>query len=362
MKYQMKKINRHDQANSAIELAAAEWFLLMQSDHVSNGKYQEFDNWLALSPLHREAYLDAEILSDAFTVLSQSPEGRAISDSVSFEEAQASSQVNSRSQWFLSLFGVLLPSKASYVAAFMLLFTIFGVVLMSEDNSSPSIVSPTQQRFVSQRSDIQTVNLSDGTLVILGAESEIIISLEMTRRNVTLIRGEAFFDVAKDSVRPFYVETDELSVKVVGTRFDVRKHPSNTSVSVVEGVVQVFVGPLGDVKQDPLGHPLMLVSGQKAEISDEQGLQTKTAPPLEDIASWRNGRLVYNNSELRDVLSDANRYTDKGKILIEGDKLFRKKVTLSLKISEVDDLPKMLSELLSVDIKKFDGDTILLQQ
>ena len=81
--------------------------------------------------------------------------------------------------------------------------------------------------------------LPDHSVVELNTQSEIRVAFTASERRVELIRGEAFFDVAKDAARPFMVVTDLATAKAIGTRFSVYRSQTGTIVTVAEGRVLV---------------------------------------------------------------------------------------------------------------------------
>lgn len=82
-------------------------------------------------------------------------------------------------------------------------------------------------------------HLTDGSLVRLRDDAEIVDAFSATERRLRLVRGEAFFAVAKDAARPFFVEVGGVTVRAVGTAFSIRSEPHAVDVLVTEGTVQV---------------------------------------------------------------------------------------------------------------------------
>src|SRR5690606_23800307 len=94
------------------------------------------------------------------------------------------------------------------------------------------------ERVVEHRTSVgqrSMFTLSDGTTVILDADSSLREQFTQTERRVELTRGRAFFDVAKDAARPFSVVAGEHVVLALGTAFDVELKPSATEVTLVRG-------------------------------------------------------------------------------------------------------------------------------
>ena len=81
---------------------------------------------------------------------------------------------------------------------------------------------------------------SDGSTLELNAHSKVRVTLREHERDVELIDGQAMFRVAKDHSRPFIVHSGESEVRAVGTQFDVNRHRSGTTITVIEGRVAVF--------------------------------------------------------------------------------------------------------------------------
>ncbi|MFB2350973.1 FecR family protein, partial [Priestia megaterium] len=80
---------------------------------------------------------------------------------------------------------------------------------------------------------------ADGSRLRLDADSRARVRLSAERRDVELLEGRAFFDVAHDAARPFVVKAGATSVRALGTRFEVGRTGPAVEVTLVEGKVQV---------------------------------------------------------------------------------------------------------------------------
>src|SRR5699024_1645102 len=123
------------------------------------------------------------------------------------------------------------------VAASMLL--IVGVLFMFELLQEPQGVSKALQ-YSTGANEHQTLVLADGTRIRLNEQTTIKIPQPYGNENRRIkLNGEAFFEVAKDSTRPFIVEAGAIRVKVLGTVFNVKAPDSaaNMQVAVAEGLV-----------------------------------------------------------------------------------------------------------------------------
>ena len=135
--------------------------------------------------------------------------------------------------------------------------------------------------------------LSDGTKICLNAGSKLeIINYKKNERRVRLY-GEAYFDVTRDEMRPFIVETGKIAVRVLGTEFDVNSKGDEHSVVLVRGAVQV------DSQTDAETLTYRLVPGQRFLRNPSDGSGNITQVTTEDYTSWINGYLKFE--KLRDT-------------------------------------------------------------
>ena len=148
--------------------------------------------------------------------------------------------------------------------------------------------------------------LSDGTKVWLNADSKIKypVSFGQDKREVSL-RGEGYFEVAKDSTRPFIVSTDKMDVRALGTTFDVNTYEDEgkSFVVLVEGLVEVSAGK---------GESRIITPGYMAEVNmhDVQAkIQISKCDPEHYIA-WKNGNFSFRNASLTEILKRVSRYYD----------------------------------------------------
>ena len=148
--------------------------------------------------------------------------------------------------------------------------------------------------------------LSDGTKVWLNADSKIKypVSFGQDKREVSL-RGEGYFEVAKDSSRPFIVSTDKMDVKVLGTTFDVNTYEDEgkSFVVLVEGLVEVSAGK---------GESRIITPGYMAEVNmhDVQAKIHVSKCDTEHYIAWKSGNFSFRNASLTEILKRVSRYYD----------------------------------------------------
>lgn len=148
----------------------------------------------------------------------------------------------------------------------------------------------------------QTVEMSDGTEVDLNVNSSLVYRNYRDARRVRLNDGEAFFRVAHDAAHPFVVEAGRGTITVTGTAFNVFKSGETVIVTLLEGSVEVQAAPAGGPAK-----ALRLQPMTQARYS-ERGAPWQRPVQESEIAAWRHGKLVLNDTTLRDAVMQLNRY------------------------------------------------------
>lgn len=145
------------------------------------------------------------------------------------------------------------------------------------------------------------VTLPDGSKVLLNVNSRLTYSKSYgeSRRDVTL-QGEAFFEVARDTTKPFLITTHAANVEVLGTSFDVLAYDNQNemNVTVQTGKVQLFA---------PLGDAINLTAGERG-VYLKTNKQLRAIPnPDVNFLSWKTRKLVFVEKDLRSVIATINK-------------------------------------------------------
>lgn len=177
--------------------------------------------------------------------------------------------------------------------------------------------------------ELRDMVLEDGSEVHLDAGSAVAVDYGKAQREVTLLAGEAFFEVVR-STRPFVVKAGDVTVTVVGTAFSVRSWQDSVWVAVRSGVVQVAVD----------GHPPpeMLARGQRLRVDHAGGPPRRDDVAPDDIAAWRERRLVVDGASLADVIETLGRH-------YEGVIVMRDPVVAARRVTGVFDLGRPIEAL-----------------
>lgn len=147
------------------------------------------------------------------------------------------------------------------------------------------------------------VKLRDGTLVNLNADSELRVSDNFgdSVRMISL-KGEAYLEVAKDSVHPFIVHTNGAKVRVLGTKFNVKNYPEDktTTVVVKEGKVQLS-------KASSEKEHMILTENERGQFNASFGLKEDNVY-ANRYTDWKDNKLVFDNQDMSDIARTLKRW------------------------------------------------------
>ena len=149
-----------------------------------------------------------------------------------------------------------------------------------------------------------SLRLADSTLVWLNSGSSIKYPDKFTDNNrVVYLKGEGYFEVDSDIRRPFIVKTSNLTVECTGTQFDVCDYNSGT-----EAEVTLVTGKLSVNSNNGYGKGFNseLQPGQHLEYNSVTGVQKLSAADTYSYIAWKDGRLVFQDESLSEVLKKVS--------------------------------------------------------
>lgn len=147
------------------------------------------------------------------------------------------------------------------------------------------------------------LQLSDGTQIWLNAETELEYpEFFGQKERIVRLTGEAYFEVAKDTVRPFIVETNGLRTRVLGTSFNIQAYPNEAAINTTLLTGQVLV------EQVSSGQSVLLKPGLEAIWQKNDGNMKVREVNAENAIAWRYGEFVFNEEDLAVVLRMLERW------------------------------------------------------
>jgi transmembrane sensor len=313
-----KQMTRKSGLQSDADKKALAWFLEINAGKpVAPRRWKKFLEWLKEDPSHEQLLSQYELMWSGLAALENSPE------IVGYATSEDEPVVRSRWPFF---------AAAAAVALLIISLTAWNFVY--------------SRMYATLVGEQRTIVLSDGSQVILNTDSELKVHFMPWRRDVELVRGEAFFSVAHRRWQPFLVHVGAGSVRAIGTKFVVRNGPDRVLVALVQGRVLVSTAPR--VTDQTVEQKQILAPGEITQF-DETGVQSSPkAAELAMLTAWTRGRLSFDDQPLAEVLKEVNRYTTE-KVSADEPELARRKISAYFEIDHTADFISELPHMLDVD-------------
>lgn len=277
----------------AIDDVAAGWLARRQGG-LTPAEEKDFQLWLAADSRHAAAWAEMEGAWRALTAPAVHGDAAAANRALA---ARARARSRRRAAG-----GALAGTTLAAVA-----FFFFSPSRPSTPASGGAPVVAAAPS-IAPRPDVQA--LADGSRVDLNAGAEIAVEFSPGLRRVRLVRGEAFFTVAKDAARPFVVEAGGVAVRAVGTAFAVRFAPERVEVLVTEGRVAV-AAPADLASGTVPSSTLRLSAGLRVAVPADTAPTAVGAEPvspaeIEAALAWRGRRIEFSRTTLAEAAALFN--------------------------------------------------------
>lgn len=190
--------------------------------------------------------------------------------------------------------------------------------------------------FYAPEGQISEFKLIDGTRIWLNSGTRIKVPVNFnSKHRILYMEGEAFFEVAKDQKYPFFIHSNELSVKVMGTSFNVNAYESEifSEITLIEGKV--------GVKKRFGNRIAMLEPGEQLRYNKTTGDKIKSKVDIEPYEAWRDGKMIFRDRSLEYIAERLERWYN---VEIE----FKEKAISQLKFTGTILKSKPLGQVLEV--------------
>lgn len=245
---------------------AVDWILRQKEGPLTRKEQAALDAWLAADAAHASAFREAEGLSAEFSKLN-------------VRRPAKQPQARPRRRPF-----AITAASAACAMALVLFRGDLSIFIFSD--------------YSTDAGETRRVTLEDGSRVELGARSAIALHFTPTSRRLTLLGGEAWFDVAPDASRPFVVEAAGGTATALGTSFDVALDEGGARVTVTEHRVAIASG----------GEEVVAQEGQEASFLRGSSASAPATANVAKLTAWRRNRLIVEDEALGDVLTALGRY------------------------------------------------------
>lgn len=197
-----------------------------------------------------------------------------------------------------------------------------------------------------------TISLPDGSSMMLNTASAVAVDFDGGRRNIRLLRGEAFFDVRRDPERPFVVTARFGEVKVLGTAFSVKSDEGQDNVVLERGKVDVLCLCDGESHAG-------LDPGQAVSIS-ASALSSVRNDDVSGTLAWREGRITFADVRLGEVLDELRRYYG-GTILVADGRVNEMLVSGNYRLDNIEGAIRTLADVAGIGMTRIPGGLIILR-
>ncbi len=295
-----------------------------QQDGLNEQENKLFTKWLE-NTQHQEAYDSIISIRNAFKTLPNSTQNQ-----LKFEAKKE-----------LRISKILQKLKPlAFVAMFLLTvsFTIFQMTSYSKPLFS--------EEFLSEYTQNSVINLQDGSKIILDANSKIKVDFFKNTRKVAFLKGKAIFEVKKDITRPFIIDSNNVQIEVVGTKFEVTNIKNISNIQVKEGTVKISK----QVPNNKYKILSLLTKGQNISINTKGEILSYGEIEPSEIATWQKGYIVFNKTPLKDALDEFARYVNIN-VAYEDFELAKLPIAGKFSINEFDKFLTALPKIYPLQIK-----------
>lgn len=325
-------MNASPQRIDPVAREAADWVTRHRQGQLSARELQAYRRWLAADPLHAAAAERADRAWQASAPLKHRP-------------GYVKPQRPPRRSWLQMPLASGSAATALALGCWMLLAPPFWLQALSSD-------------YHTGFGEIRQITLADGSQVELGSHSILNLAYDDQTRLVRLTQGEAVFTpapVTEQERRPFTVRTAGADITARGTRYLVGVGDNREGwVGVLQHQVEV---DLNHRELNDAAGSALLDQGKSLRFSPTSGLRPLNISP-DELASWQEGRLVFQRELLADAAARINRYRP-GLVLVKGEALRKVQISAVMRLDNLDDALKRLAAQAHARIIDLPGLTLI---
>ena len=236
----------------------------------------------------------------------------------------------------------LLYWSATIAAVFVL---VFSIKLFNSKPTDTNIILGIS------KNTKQNIVLVDGSNITLNAHSSLLAKNKFDKTTRTVIlKGEAFFNVKHDVSHPFTIKIDSVTVKVLGTAFNISQDSTTHNV-----IVTVQRGRVAVMYKD---QSIIITAGEQVTYINKFKKIDVTKSNIENYDSWKTGQLVFNDTPIQEVIEALNKQYSTH-FEIASPELLSYKLNASFNYTDIKKVEELLSVVLKVDIKTEHGKQLL---
>ena len=330
-------------ASEKVELEAALWVVRLERG-LSPAKQDEFLDWLGADSRHGEAltqqkagWTRLDLLADWRPMHGARPNR----DLLAPTPRGVVSRWRRHAGWFIS---------GAIAAAAVVVLGVFLARTEKPLDATTVAIAAGQIALIERRT------LEDGSVVELNRGAELRVSFSAGERHIELSRGEAHFQVAKDPKRPFTVRAGTVSVRAVGTAFNVHRRTASVDVVVTEGTVDVRTPKPVHLGEREAVEAARVEAGHRCVVSlasDSPPAVVAVSP--EDAArllAWQPTVLEFAEAPLSAIIAEFNRRNAPFQISVDDPALADLPLSASLRSDNVEGFLRLLEGGFGLEVER----------
>ncbi|MEP0354346.1 MAG: FecR domain-containing protein [Paraglaciecola sp.] len=274
---------------------AALWIARLDSEEVTKKNHRDFAKWLQSDPINAKAYEELTPVWARLSTLSELKELVDHEDIIPLFQAKTltiESTIGARG------------SAPGWSIKATLCFLIIGFLALIFFEPKPDV-------YFTVKGEQKTITLSDQSTVTLNTDSLIEVRMTDDIRQLTLLKGEAIFDVSNDA-RPFNVNTSFGSIHSTHTTFHIADLPSSKKIQVYSGQIEVIPPVAKAILSEYDYKANHVIEGKGFELVAGQVYPEQQGPNLNTKPTWTKGVLVWKQVPLSLAVEEFSRYVEGG--------------------------------------------------
>lgn len=311
--------------------AALDWFMRIGDGGLNADEQAEFESWKQQDPKHLAAFQRLDGMSRSSSLAKagaeMAREERALRPVVVDQPAA------SRQHW-----GRYLVPLAAVLVLAIALYPTLRLSLLSDYRTAVG-----EQRVVS---------LPDGSSMTLNSGSAVALDFDNGRRSVSLLQGEAYFDVVHDAEHPFVVNGALSQTQVFGTAFAVQDGAEADRVVLQRGSVQVAL------LEAP--YSMQMLEPGEAVHAARSGISSPKQVNVSDMLAWLNGRVVFENALFSEALETLERYHS-GLVFVVDDRYEGARISGDFSVEDPATAVATLAAAVGGNITRLPGGVLILK-
>lgn len=290
---------------------AAYWIVRLRSDRCVAADKRQFSDWIEAAPENALAFdqvldtwqcagfvdanlgeenLDEENL-DEENLGAENKEHKEHREDKGYNQPETPSKISRFANW-------------QFIGAMAATLFLAVAVVFWQNNPSNTIY---QDSFSTAAGEFAEVTLPDGSKIELNTKSQLKVKFDDDSRKLTLLSGEAYFDIYSDSKRPLIVDLGDAEVTVVGTEFNILKKSDNSHIIVTEGRIKIAEK---SAHEQVAVNKAFVSAGQQVNVFKRTGLGLVMPKHNTQEINWRERTLVFQETKLQHALEELNRYLE----------------------------------------------------